>query len=910
MNEPQTGWFVQDSKGVARGPFATELVFELWRQGKLPANPLCCPENSDRWQAMDQVEPFASAMRELKARLQLVSCSCPHCGSSILVAPANVGKLAICKSCNKTIMLRAQTAAPAHRPQPSPPVHQTPRHDGLTAAPASAPDTAPILLLEETDDSPPTAELPKRAGKSSTVKLICAIVIVFALAGGGAGIYWGKFHKSAAPDKTETPANKSADKTAGVKTPRKSPANSPEIAPSVSSSGRRTDGSPAEKTESSTPAAQSAKPAWIAGIAPGGANAKALLAKLAVPAEQDDAMKAIIALGPQASGAAPELLDMLSKATSDSQRDNLKQILIAIEPSANTIAAGLKDANPAVRQFCAELALRRGLEFRELAGAFIEAAADSVPAVRQAALRALAITALPSPAVLEAVSRGLNDADKNVRETAAMTIGLIGKPADSLVPELVRVFNDKKVNRSAMWALGQFGSQSAAALPRLIACVEGKDSVHGTDWMKITFSHEAIGAMGPQAKQAVPAILACSEDCYGSREWAMLQISPAGLDAVIAELDPTRGVIANDRALALLAKMAPGSRRAIPLLIGMLDNPDPERRAKAAETLGAFGPEALPAIGKLIEQLNYKNPTKPFPAAGARYTAAEALGKIGPKASAAVPALLAIVKDETFATGSEKSHADNLRNAAMLALGQISSSPEVIQTLRDYIRKNMDMGTALDALAGIGAPAVPTVLDMLNAGDDRSRNAGLRIAGKIGPPASAATPLLVKMLNPTGNNKDISLILAAIAPESRAAAEPLARLAKTTAIEPTVIAEAALLVSLDKGDPRLLVYKMENDQGVPEELLRGLADAGPGAAIVVNDLHNMVWRYKENKDCYRRTLLAVQAMGRLDASVGRKLYPSLLLALESRYLCIRQAAIAGIHSLQIAQRKQLGLSAP
>jgi HEAT repeat protein len=73
--------------------------------------------------------------------------------------------------------------------------------------------------------------------------------------------------------------------------------------------------------------------------------------------------------------------------------------------------------------------------------------------------------------------------------------------------------------------------------------------------------------------------------------------------------------------------------------IAKLDDPDPGVRLAAAYALGEMGPDAKPAVARLIRALKEAEPAL-------REFSAAALGRIGPDAKAAVPALIAAMEEE------------------------------------------------------------------------------------------------------------------------------------------------------------------------------------------------------------------------------------------------------------------------
>ncbi len=122
----------------------------------------------------------------------------------------------------------------------------------------------------------------------------------------------------------------------------------------------------------------------------------------------------------------------------------------------------------------------------------------------------------------------------------------------------------------------------------------------------------------------------------------------------------------------------------------------------------------------------------------ARYRAARGLRELGPKAKAALPALVERLKDE---------HAW-VRLEAGRALVEIGITTEEVPALVARLGSS-DPDTGLlvaEALAGLGAPALPPLLELLPKKDDRARRGALAAIALMGRPGAPATPLLLDLL--------------------------------------------------------------------------------------------------------------------------------------------------------------------
>jgi len=125
----------------------------------------------------------------------------------------------------------------------------------------------------------------------------------------------------------------------------------------------------------------------------------------------------------------------------------------------------------------------------------------------------------------------------------------------------------------------------------------------------------------------------------------------------------------------------------------------------------------------------------------ARYRAAHGLRELGPKAKPALPALVERLKDE---------HAW-VRLEAGRAIVEIGITAEHVPALVGRLGPS-DPDTGLlvaEALAALGAPALPPLLELLPKKDDRGRRGALAAIGLMGRHGAPATPLLLDLLKST-----------------------------------------------------------------------------------------------------------------------------------------------------------------
>ncbi|MCK6459889.1 MAG: HEAT repeat domain-containing protein [Planctomycetes bacterium] len=121
-----------------------------------------------------------------------------------------------------------------------------------------------------------------------------------------------------------------------------------------------------------------------------------------------------------------------------------------------------------------------------------------------------------------------------------------------------------------------------------------------------------------------------------------------------------------------------------------------------------------------------------------RYEAARGLRKLGPAAKGALGALADALKDENAF----------VRLEAGRALVEIGITTEELPALVERLGP-ADPDTTLlvaEALAGLGAPAMPPLRKLLEGKDDRARRAALTAIGLLGRHGAPGTPLLLDLL--------------------------------------------------------------------------------------------------------------------------------------------------------------------
>lgn len=301
------------------------------------------------------------------------------------------------------------------------------------------------------------------------------------------------------------------------------------------------------------------------------------------------------------------------------------------EPIAALIE-GLKDPDPRSRWVAAMKLAGKGALAKEASSALAAPAKEKDFMVRLATFRALG--GIGAPAVPTLIGL-IQEKDENVSLSAIQALGAVGPVAKEAIGPLQRVIEspsveawtrgacaealgkigaaDPKIISSLLTLLGDsdrvvargasdgLGHAGSPALPGLIQVL--KEGVAGAQ----THAAWAVAKLGPPAKDAVPALILLlrsqNEESLWAATSALGSIGSSARDAVppLRELATTGKGESKGRALQALGRIAPSE--AVPVLVKALQDPDPDARYVAAQTLGELGPAAKSARPALAEAL-------------------------------------------------------------------------------------------------------------------------------------------------------------------------------------------------------------------------------------------------------------------------------------------------------------------
>jgi len=384
-------------------------------------------------------------------------------------------------------------------------------------------------------------------------------------------------------------------------------------------------------------------------------------------------------------------------------------------------------------------------------------------AVRIQTIEELGAVGSKAVAAVEPLTALLGDASATVRAHAAHALGEIGEPAQSALPELAKLTKDSDATarRQAVRAFVRI-SPSRLAVVRLAARLL-EDADPGVRLAIL----QAIAEAGPQA---VPMLIAALKDERTADDyWALLALREIG----------------------------PAAKEAVPALVEKLKGDQrPEVRREVLLTLAAVGDAAAPGPDAFVAALKDE-----ATAAAATYALGR-LGRLTPDAEALVRAN--VKSNDKFLSDVSlwalaRVHADDkelrraaaeqligrlkdgdplVRVGAARALASLPPAPDITLPIWEKAMAGADEATirhALDALASLGAPAVPQLAAVLKQGKARAEVA--YILGRIGPDAAPATEALAELLADKDEKTvhEAALALANIGPKAKAAVPALVK---------------------------------------------------------------------------------------------------------------------------------------
>ena len=361
----------------------------------------------------------------------------------------------------------------------------------------------------------------------------------------------------------------------------------------------------------------------------------------------------------------------------------------------------------------------------------------------------------------------LKDELPRVRAHAVYALGKIGPAAKDAVPALTELFKDPNANvrRTVFNALHSIHPGPKIMIPLCTKMLEDADP---------TMQTRILGAIADGGAEAVPGLIAALKNekaCF----WAL--------------------IILRD------SNVAPVAKDAVPAIVETLKDKRVQIRREAVLTLGALGNAAKPALPELAKLLTDET---------SRVAATFVMGQLGeiPKdaegtiranaksddgmlSSTSLWALARVhpedkeLRKETTEKLVERLKDKNafVRAMAARALVALPPAPDITVPIFEKALKGADENTmhmAMNALAALGAPAVPRLIEALT--HEKFRPEIIYTLGRIGPAAAPATEELAKLVEDKNSRvaNEAIIALGNIGPAAKAAVPALTKALERT----------------------------------------------------------------------------------------------------------------------------------
>ena len=448
------------------------------------------------------------------------------------------------------------------------------------------------------------------------------------------------------------------------------------------------------------------------------AKVKILLKQLKNSRTKDAAVAQLAKMGtPAVEGIVAALLDK-STGLYAAQAESL---LVAMGPDVvKDVTALLKRREASIRKLALKTLAQFGPAATPALSEIIKIL-DAPDPTAQMGLRRYAATALgnigpPAAPGVQALAQSLEDREDFhgfLRMACVVALGRIGPPAKDASVDLAKVLaNDRyksEARQAAARSLGLIGQPAETVVPALrLAMQENPNTL---------IAREAVVALGdaaPAAKDAVPDILASLDTkAVGYRGLQALAAIGPGAKEAVGELTKRladKNVPSRKYAAEALGRIGPAAKDSIPALVKAfrpLEDTDPFRVAivVAIARLEGYPSRAVPFLKKCINSSTSDVSSAAF----------RALGQLGEKSRGAVPALVVMTRQSDRRPGGKPWQAiEALGNMGAVAKPALSYLIKIVEA-REKPRRPTDKPIRLVAIEAIAkiAPKDRTVLAAL-----------------------------------------------------------------------------------------------------------------------------------------------------------------------------------------------------
>ena len=356
--------------------------------------------------------------------------------------------------------------------------------------------------------------------------------------------------------------------------------------------------------------------------------------------------------------------------------------------------------------------------------ALIETLKDDRPGVRREAILALAEIGEAAAPAVPALTESL-DCEINC-VPATFALGRIGEVPSEVEAKIKKnaQSSDKILSTVSLWALAKMHPDDEQLVRKTVRRLAGFLKAEDVNHRRA--AAEALVDLDPDPKIARPILKKAMEDASPEVLDAVMDVM-AGLGKKVVPrlIEALKVEEVRLRAAAIIARIGPPAKAAVPALGDALGDESSETRNEVLFALAAIGPEAKAAVPAITKALR-------DPDMNVRYAACHALGQIGP---AAMPAKSELV-------GNLGSADQFLAMASAWALARVhpecsetaaKSVPVLIESMGEPdVMTRLHAAQALGCLGALAKDAVPALEKALEDANETVRTAASEALKAIG----------------------------------------------------------------------------------------------------------------------------------------------------------------------------------
>jgi HEAT repeat protein len=279
--------------------------------------------------------------------------------------------------------------------------------------------------------------------------------------------------------------------------------------------------------------------------------------------------------------------------------DTLGENKIADEGSVGAVLAAMQDVNDEVRSSAVKALGEIGDRSDKVLRALIKALRDD--RTKLAAATALGKLTPESKIAVDELVPLLEDANDEVRNSAAKALGEIGDRSDKVLRALIKALRDDRTKLSAATALGKLAPESK------IAADELTPMLHDPSFEVRGSAARALAAMEPESIAAIPALINAldPEDYLSDIKFAVVDaIVKVGNPAIPFISASLREKEVNPEVVSMVGNLGKDANSLAPDLIRLIGNPNARVRMAAITTVARINPDWELVRPALVKALN------------------------------------------------------------------------------------------------------------------------------------------------------------------------------------------------------------------------------------------------------------------------------------------------------------------